>query len=169
MIHIDYAKIVAKRVLSAIRTRYMYNAMIVGSIRRNKNNIKDIDILLTTRVFNANFMDSIYFIENKNLKISIVSGGERKLSILIDYYDVVIKCDIFYAAGQEIPFSVLHTTGSAQYNIRLRHLARLRGYKLNQYGLYDKNNNRITYRFKYDTDIIKFLGSERYAPEDRED
>lgn len=166
--YIEDAERIANRLIKSITTFYKCEATIVGSIRRRVSVIKDIDILLTTKIYYDDFLDEIDFHETSTLRVDITSRGPRKIAAIITHHDIVVKCDIFYASGDEIPFALLHTTGSSTYNIRLRHLAKLQGLKLNQYGLFNiHSNKKLPHRFKTERDILEYLGSTKIDPRDR--
>ncbi len=134
---------------------------IVGSIRREEPDIKDIDILIYTKEFNPNLLRTL---DLHKMKWKVKSVGERRLSAIVEG----VNCDIFYACCDELPYALLHHTGSASYNIRLRRLANLMGLKLNQYGLFYLNSNRkIFQKFTTESQILRFLGSSKIDPRER--
>jgi DNA polymerase (family X) len=66
--------------------------------------------------------------------------------------------DISYGAG------LLFTTGSGDFNVQLRSYAKIKGYKLNQYGLYLDNEIVAS---ETEEDILKQLGLMYILPEFR--
>lgn len=56
--------------------------------------------------------------------------------------------DIMYIPGESFWTALLHFTGSGDFNERMRHHAKLLGYKLNQYGLYKKEYEIIKKKSK---------------------
>ena len=53
------------------------------------------------------------------------------------------RMDIKIVDSDAYPFSLLYFTGSQRFNILLRQRAKELGYILNEYGLWDKYNNRL--------------------------
>lgn len=82
-----------------------------------------------------------------------------------------VRVDLFVAIGEALPFALYHHTGSKNYNIRTRALAKRKGWLLNQYGLFDrKTGKRLpgTSDFRTEKDITDFLGVTYRGPTDRE-
>lgn len=133
------------------RTEYIDRAGFpLGSIRRMKRSIGDLDIIITDKIS----LRDVSRLEN----VSNVSGGrrninfhyrkdriERKVNLLI-----FIDPDTFGAA-------LLHVTGSDFYNIRLRANAKKKGYKLSEYGLELLSTGEIV-AGKTEEEILKTLG-----------
>jgi DNA polymerase (family 10) len=112
--------------------------VIVGSVRRLKSIVRDIDLLI---ILPDRFMATPvqYHLHGTVYKITgKLLAGPRRVSIRVQSRGVTVKVDLFMATNQEQPFAMLHHTGSSKYNIRLRHHAISRGWKLNQYGLWQR-------------------------------
>ena len=71
-----------------------------------------------------------------------------------------IQVDIRFVLEEEYPFALLYFTGSKQFNIYLRKMAKDKGYSLNEYGIKDMRTKNYLDRkkFKTESDIIKFIG-----------
>ena len=129
-----------------------------GSLRRGKDTVRDIDILISSnspeKVMGA-------FTESPQVK-EVLAKGPTKSSILsTDDINVdvrVIKDDSYGAA-------LLYFTGSKEHNIRLRQLAIKKGLKLSEYGIFRKNK-RIA--GKTEIEMYKKLGLPYIEPELRE-
>ncbi|MFH1823982.1 MAG: DNA polymerase/3'-5' exonuclease PolX [Candidatus Firestonebacteria bacterium] len=132
---------------------------VAGSVRRGKETIKDIDILITSN-FSTKIMDRF---TELNVVSEVLAKGETKSSILTkDGIQVdlrVIKPECFGAA-------LNYFTGSKEHNIHLRELAIKKGLKVNEYGV--TRENEVMAR---DTEehIYKVLGLQYIPPEIRED
>ena len=100
-----------------------------GSLRRMKETIGDIDILVTSKK-SAKVME--VFLSLPQVTEALASG-ETKSSVIMEeglQVDVrVVKPDSFGAALQ-------YFTGSKLHNIKLRELANKRGLKINEYGVF---------------------------------
>lgn len=72
----------------------------------------------------------------------------------------IVKPHEFYSALQ-------HFTGSKEHNTELRSLALKQGYKLNEYGIFDKKNGEGFYP-KDEQEVYRKLGVPYIIPELRE-
>ena len=145
------AKVIAKEIIKKLNLKYIdtikgndfykLNAGIpVGSIRREKALVGDIDILITKPISSA-------IIANIEGVTEIQSKGDKQ--IFFEYISdagVVASLNLWILPkNQADSFGamMLHTTGSHQYNILLRMIAKRAGEKLNQYGVFDSDNKQI--------------------------
>jgi len=131
---------------------------LAGSIRRRKETIGDVDILITTRHAEKVMNHFIKFPEI----IKIYGKGKTKTSVRFKQgFDVdlrVVEDDCFGAALQ-------YFTGSKEHNIVLRKIAIEKGYKLNEYGLFKGKRRLIS---KEEKEVYQKLGLEWMPPELRE-
>ncbi|HFD04615.1 MAG TPA: PHP domain-containing protein, partial [Firmicutes bacterium] len=93
----------------------------------------------------------------------VIAQGKTKSSIVSDKG---INVDIRVIVKDEFPSAINYFTGSKEHNIRLRQIAKEKGYKLNEYGLW-KNENRI--KLRDEKELYKYLGMKYIEPEMRED
>lgn len=124
------------------------NFEVAGSFRRRKETIGDLDIILT-KIDEASLKD-----------FQILAKGEKKITAI--YKNIHI--DFRIVKNEEMGSSLQYFTGNKEHNIRLRRIAQKKGYKLNEYGLFE-GNNRININEK---DIYEILGMEWIPPELRE-
>ncbi|MFQ6091081.1 MAG: DNA polymerase/3'-5' exonuclease PolX [bacterium] len=100
-----------------------------GSLRRMRENIGDIDIL-TTGHDGRKIIDHFVHLDQVE---EVLAAGETKGSVIVEggvQVDVrVVEPDSFGAAMQ-------YFTGSKAHNIRLRGIAKERGLKINEYGVF---------------------------------
>ena len=129
-------------------------SVIVGSLRRRANLVRDIDILILSD--NKEILSQIDFADLKLQKET--SSGKLKRSLTING----IKVDFFLASPAVRAFALFHHTGPASYNIRIRAHAKKLGYKLNQYGLFPNSAN-----IKTEKDICEILNITYYTPSSR--
>lgn len=139
------------------------NLILAGSLRRKKHLIADIDVICEDKDY-----DSIcsYLSEN----YTVLSSGDYKSSYLInDKYN--IQLDLICTAKDELPFQLLYLTGSKEFNIKMRGIAKSKGYKLNQTGLYYYNvDTDCIDRFdniNSEIEIFDFLGMDYVEPQYR--
>jgi hypothetical protein len=102
----------------------------VGSIRRKRPEVGDVDIIITAPI------DMIAL--RKMPWAKSVSGGDKQVNFTYDTPKVTRKINLFsFMDPNSFGGALLHTTGSHQYNVRLRFVALQRGYeKLSQHGLF---------------------------------
>lgn len=132
-----------------------------GSLRRMKETVRDIDILITSKN-PEKVMD--FFVSLPEVKKINAKGDTKSSVLLIDDVQVdlrVVEEDCFGAA-------LLYFTGSKQHNIHLRDIAKSRGLKINEYGIFRVKDERRLYS-KEEEDIYEALGMQYISPELRED
>ena len=133
---------------------------IAGSLRRMKETIGDIDILISSNYPN-DVMD--YFVKYPNIDQILVKGSTKTSVLLNDNLQVdlrVVKSDSYGAALQ-------YFTGSKEHNVAIRSIALKKGFKLNEYGLFDKETDEYV-AGKTESDIYDKLGLSYIEPELRE-
>lgn len=131
--------------------------MAVGGIRRKTIHQKDIDILVNIRLDDIAGRLALPSVESDRRKLSITSAGIAAIS---HKAPSSIAIDIFYASNSEWPFALLHYTGNSIFNIQMRKHAKSKGYKLNQYGIFNANTGRRVRgvnNIKTEKDIFKLL------------
>jgi DNA polymerase (family 10) len=136
-----------------------------GSVRRRKETIKDIDILVS-----ADDAGPIMaaFIALPMVK-KVIGHGPTKSSIMVEGIDhhttrVLINADLRVVNDKEFPFALNYFTGSKEHNVRMRQRSIDYGYKLNEYDLAGARKS-----IKDEADIYKALDLEYVPPELRED
>lgn len=104
-------------------------AEIAGSLRRKKEVIGDIDILVSAKdVHRPALMDA--FVSHPEVQ-SVVGQGETKSSVVLK---AGINCDLRIVDDAEFPFALNYFTGSKEHNIEMRSRAKAYGWSLNEYG-----------------------------------
>jgi len=129
-----------------------------GSLRRRKETIGDLDILITssnpTKVME-------YFTTMPDVK-DIIAKGPTKASVRLKNG---LQIDARVVKDSEFGSALLYFTGSKEHNIALRKVAISKKLKLSEYGLF-KNNKQIA--GKTEEDVYKKLGMPYIEPEMRE-
>jgi DNA polymerase (family X) len=133
--------------------------IICGSIRRRKETVGDIDILATAKN-SAEIME--YFASMPNVE-KVIAKGETKLSVRLD---IGIDADLRVVPETSFGAALQYFTGSKDHNVELRKIAMKYGWKLNEYGLFDKRDLQIAGRTE--EEIYKKLGLDWMPPEMRE-
>jgi DNA polymerase (family 10) len=130
-----------------------------GSYRRRKETIGDIDILATSDK-PEKLMD--YFVKFDGISDVLAKGPTKTMVRLKIGLDV----DLRVVAEESFGAALAYFTGSKDHNIAMRELAIKKGWKLNEYGLFDKNGKMIAGRTE--EEIYKALDLEWIPPEMRE-
>lgn len=132
-----------------------------GSLRRMKETIRDIDILVTSTK-PKRIMETFVSLPRAR---QILAHGETKSSILLKDG---IQVDVRVVEPECFGAALLYFTGSKAHNIHLRRLANEMGYKISEYGIFkEKAEKKIA--GKEEDDIYKILGLAYIPPELRED
>jgi deoxyribonuclease-4 len=84
--------------------------------------------------------------------------GEKMGVFLMKFpgYPRVVHVDVKIATKEEKPFYTLYFRSGEKFSRKIRKIAKDRGYKLNQYGLF-KNGRRIPQKFRDEAEIVEFL------------
>lgn len=140
-----------------------------GSLRRRKEIIGDIDILMSAPDKLRNGILSA-FTKQEDVE-SIVASGDTKSTVILKNG---IQCDLRIVSESEYPFTLNYFTGSKEHNVEMRSLARKQGLSLNEYGFTRieesksaKSGKKIP-PCKSEEEIYKTLGLHYIPPELRE-
>ncbi|MEA2054714.1 MAG: DNA polymerase/3'-5' exonuclease PolX [Candidatus Thermoplasmatota archaeon] len=131
---------------------------IAGSIRRMKETIGDVDILAVSSQ-PVKIMD--FFTGMKNVE-TVIAKGETKSSVRLESG---VQVDLRIVEKESFGSALQYFTGSKEHNIEVRKIAVKKGYKLNEYGLFDKQR-RIA--GATEEEIYRALGIDYIPPELRE-
>ena len=130
---------------------------VAGSIRRHEKNPKDIDIVLIPK-------DKIKleeFIKTK-LKGKFMQGGEHESTWIING----IKVELYYTTEEEWGAELLAYSSRKGAGIGLRIIAKRKGFKLTQHGLFDRKTGKKI-AGKTEMEIYHALGKHYKKPEKR--
>ena len=138
-------------------------AELAGSLRRKKETIGDIDILISSDEKNRKkIITKFVFLP---LIKEVLAKGDTKASVIIKDFNKQV--DVRIINPDEWGSALLYFTGSKEHNVQLRTIAREKGYKISEYGLFDaKTDKRIA--GATEEEIYKKLGFEWIPPEMRE-
>lgn len=151
----------ASAILDVVRTvPGVTRSFIGGSLRRCRETIGDLDILAT-----AADADPVMkaFVGMKNVA-TIVGQGPTKSSVILEsgiHVDLRVVPDNGFAAAAH------YFTGSKAHNTEVRAIAKKKGYKLNEYGLY-KSETDEAIPLTTEESLFKVLGMDFIPPELRE-
>ncbi len=132
--------------------------LLAGSLRRFKETIKDIDILVSAKK-SERIMEHFTALHNVD---SVVAKGKTKSSIVLDSG---INADLRVVADEQFPYASHYFTGNKEHNTQMRGRAKRMGMKLNEYGLFEGDT---LIPCKDEEAIFKKLGLVYIPPELRE-
>jgi DNA polymerase (family 10) len=134
---------------------------IAGSLRRSKETIKDIDILVSADD-PSEVMD--FFISLPDVA-DVIGQGETKTSVRLRGG---IAVDLRAVSPEQYPYALHHFTGSKEHNTKMRHIAKSMDIKMNEYGLF-KGDDEVLIPCSSEEEIFQALGMAYIPPELRED
>jgi DNA polymerase (family 10) len=154
------ARALADSVIASLRETFDLDRIeAAGSLRRMQETIGDVDILVASRKGEAilRAFTALPFVR------SVLGSGDTKGSILTDrgrQVDLRVVEPAAYGAALH------YFTGSKAHNVKLRGIAKDRGLKVNEYGVY-RGGKRIA--GKTEEEVYASLGLPWIPPELRED
>jgi len=135
------------------------NIAVAGSIRRRKETVKDIDILITS-IQPEKVMKKV---TELSLVEEVIAFGETKTSVRLK---TGIQMDVRVVEPDSWGAALAYFTGSKAHNIRVRELALEKGLKINEYGVF-KGDTKIA--GKTEEEVYASVGLPFIYPELRED
>lgn len=146
---------VVDELLTYLRTSpHCIQACVAGSVRRYEETIGDVDILTTS---NQPQQLIEHFIHCPNQTL-IQAQGDTKASILVNKLQV----DLRVVPEESFGAALQYFTGSKEHNVVLRNIAKAKGYKLNEYGVFEGEKNLAS---RTEKDIYQVLGLNYIPPE----
>ncbi|MFB3887540.1 MAG: DNA polymerase/3'-5' exonuclease PolX [Thermodesulfobacteriota bacterium] len=151
---------VAKRIVETLREKAgAREIQWAGSLRRMRENIGDIDILAT----GSNKEKIVHTFTDLPEVKEILASGETKASVIVEGG---IQIDLRVVEEDSYGAALQYFTGSKAHNIHLRGIAKAKGIKINEYGVF-KGEKKIG--GKEEEDVYRVLKMDWIEPELRED
>jgi len=136
---------------------------VAGSLRRCRETIRDIDILIDSSNPKKVMEKFVYLPQVKTINVH----GDTKSSILT--HDNV-QVDVRVVDPKSFGAALLYFTGSKNFNVRLRQVAIKKDMKVNEYGIFKlKGKKEQCVASKTEEECFKALGLPFIPPELRED
>ncbi len=187
-LHLGIAMPIAEAIVTRMRAvPGVSDCTFAGSLRRGRDSIGDLDILIATTDPEA---ARAAFCEHPTV-LKVLARGEHKCSVRLSLEglggrfrggenNAAVQADLRLVPAESWGAALLYFTGSKEHNIRLRERALSQGMTLNEYGLFleDKDNpdppppqQRGVKPVAADTEerIYKALGQPFIPPTMRED
>ncbi|MEP9410665.1 MAG: DNA polymerase/3'-5' exonuclease PolX [Candidatus Brocadia sp.] len=158
-ISIGMAYPVVKKIIEGLR----HNSLIrdiqaAGSLRRMKETVGDIDILVS----GTEGTEIIKSFVNMRGVTQILAAGDTKGSVRVEEG---VQVDLRVVREDEFGAALQYFTGSKEHNIHLREIAKKKGLKISEYGIF-KGDKKIG--GQREEDVYKALGMDWIPPELRE-
>ena len=133
---------------------------LAGSLRRMKETIGDVDILAS-----SDYPDEVmaYFVKYEDVQEVLLQGSTKTSVLLQDNLQV----DLRVVPKESYGAALQYFTGSKEHNVAMRSLAIKNGFKLNEYGLFDKESEKNR-GGRTEEEIYTLLGLQYIPPELRE-
>ncbi len=142
------------------RCTHITKINIAGSLRRMKETIGDVDILVSSK---NPVIVMEYFVHYPEVA-RVLAKGTTKSSVLLNDN---LQVDLRVVEEKSYGAALQYFTGSKEHNVTLRGFAIRKGNKLNEYGLFDKNTEKYI-AGKTEEEIYKKIGFPYIEPELRE-
>jgi DNA polymerase (family X) len=167
-IPLSEAKIIADDVMFKLEVVFGVKSTVAGSILRERPTVADVDLVITQddydriktpsmRLDLEKVFDEAFYTQGSKKSPSRLTGG-RVNGTIVELY--VAKHDQFYPM-------LLFATGSGKFNVRMRQIAKSKGFKLSQYGLF--NGGSLPMKFNSEKEIFDVLGMKYLEPKEREE
>jgi len=132
-----------------------------GSARRRKETVGDLDILVSS----TRPEEAVERFVSMPRVSRVISKGTTRSTVVVG---ARLQVDLRVVPPKSYGSALQYFTGSKAHNIKLRTIAVKKGYKLNEYGLFERDSGR---RVAGETEegIYRALGMDLMEPELRED
>jgi DNA polymerase (family 10) len=159
-IRLDAAEAAAQPLLARLRgLRGVVRAEVAGSLRRRKDSIGDLDLLVQS-ARGKQVVDA--FVHHDDVR-EVLAAGATRASVKLKGG---VQVDLRIVPSASFGAAWLYFTGSKAHNIALRRLAQQRGLKINEYGVF-RGSEKVAGRDE--ADVYAAVGLPPIAPELRED
>jgi DNA polymerase (family 10) len=144
---------------SYLRQNGIEHVSVAGSLRRRKETIGDIDIVVGSDLP----LEAMRLFASYPRRDAVILQGPTRSSIRLEDGTQV---DLRVVPISDYGATLLYFTGSKEHTVELRRMAIQMGYKLNEYGLFRKDDGSVVAR--EEKDIYRALGLDLVPPELRE-
>ncbi len=123
-----------------------------GSLRRCQDTIGDVDILVTVKNAEKSHEKVMEFFTAYKEILNVVAKGETRSSVILQSG---VNVDLRVVANESFGAALHYFTGSKDHNVAIRDLAKKKGLKVNEYGVF-KGEKMIA--GKTEEELFKTLG-----------
>lgn len=158
-ISIGMAYPIVKRIITGLQHNpQIADIQAAGSLRRMKETVGDIDILVS----GANGADIVKAFVAMPGVTQVLASGDTKGSVRVEE---CVQVDLRVVSQDEFGSALQYFTGSKEHNIHLREIAKKKGFKISEYGIF-QGDKKVGGTFE--DEIYKMLGMDWIPPELRE-
>lgn len=133
---------------------------VAGSARRRKETVGDLDVLVSSLKPES---VSDHFIAMPPVA-RVLAHGTTKSTVVLDNK---LQVDLRVIPPRSYGAALQYFTGSKEHNVKLRTIGVQAGFKLNEYGLFDRDSGGLV-AAEHEEEIYKALGMDWMPPELRE-
>ncbi len=133
---------------------------VAGSFRRRKETVGDLDVVITS----ADPLRAMDHFSSYDAVKEIVSKGDTRSTVILENN---LQVDLRCVSEQSYGAALHYFTGSKPHNIAVRKMAMAKGWKVNEYGVFDEGMQRLAGRTE--EEIYRLFGMAYIEPELRED
>lgn len=153
---------VVNPILAALRAcPYVQRAEFAGSVRRGKETVKDVDIIVVA----SNRPEAVKVLQQ--FGDELINGDDKSRVIAPVDAHTSVQVDLLFAPANEFGSALAYFTGSKEHNIALRLLAKNKSMKINEHGFWClKTGKRLG--GSEETELYELLGIPFCPPELRE-
>lgn len=151
----------AEKIIAQLRESGLADRVeLAGSARRMRETVGDLDILVATKNPErmADLLVSLREVDR------VILRGPTKTTVLLR---IGINCDLRVVGTGSFGAAMQYFVGNRDHNVKVREIAIKKGYKLNEYGLFDRSGRSIA--AGDEREVYAKLGMQYMPPEMRED
>ncbi|MFL2843274.1 MAG: helix-hairpin-helix domain-containing protein, partial [Coraliomargaritaceae bacterium] len=156
-----------ERILDILRAHpNTIRAEVAGSYRRSMETVGDLDFIVASE--SASELMEL-FVALEGVK-EVTAKGITKSSVR---FESGIQADLRVVPEEAFVFALHHFTGSKDHNVLMRQRALSMGYRLSEWGIFDKNSDdaeplKVSSEIQSECDLFKFFKLSPIVPELRE-
>lgn len=156
------ARAIAAQVVDALRAHGGVERIeVAGSLRRCRETVKDIDILVTSSE-PARVVKTLVTLPSVR---EVLAQGDTRASVR---HQEGLQIDLRVVEPQTLGAALQYFTGSREHNVRLRELARRQGRSISEYGVFDERTG-ARLAGATEEEVYAAVGLSFIPPELRED
>lgn len=168
-VRLDQAMYIAQGLVEGLRDLPEVEQIeVCGSIRRRRETIKDIDLLVSSSKDPAPIMERFVHLPGV---IQITGQGSTKSSVIVQKVmpsgsKITMNADLRVVLPEQYPFALHYFSGSKEHGVAMRVRAQRYGLKLNEYELAGEGRS---VKCSSEADIFRALDLDYIPPELREE
>ena len=155
----------AGRIVAKALDSHVDKLAYVGSFRRGLPLLGDLDMLVIPNFSEKECMEA-FRIACADQKLLSNKDGLSVCDVLFDGMPVPVN--VFTTVQNQWGAALMYSTGSREYNIRYRSIAKDRGLLVNEYGVFDRNGKPISDSGYSERAVCRAIGIPWVSPSERE-